>query len=367
MEACICQGQTYVRRSAVAAAGERGIHVPGVDQRTPCARVGSQGGRDVRQVRQHGAGAPMRHQLVCRLLGILLALGDDADEVAHHDHGDQPGDVGHGRLVDAEQAVPEHRPGIDATVRWPHHPAVQHAGHAHVVHVDQSAGGLCCDVGARHGLPDDAVVAGGFDRCRRIQLYVEAAAAQQLGVAGEAIACRADHPVRYAQLGRIHAKRLGRQRHQRRTGLGSGGTQRRGGHLQGGARDGGALVRTGADAAQHGPHPAHVKVQLLRHDLRQRGADPGAEVDMAVERDRTRRIHHDEDLGPRCSPAQHDERVALGQDILRSLVHPKPSPHAAPPGRSRHGRRSGTDCSAGPRGFVPRSGVARAAAGRAWS
>ena len=44
--------------------------------------------------------------------------------------------------IDRNQAGADEVAGIDAGIRWSHHAAVQHAGHAHVVHVNQFAGGL---------------------------------------------------------------------------------------------------------------------------------------------------------------------------------------------------------------------------------
>jgi hypothetical protein len=50
-------------------------------------------------------------------------------------------------------------------------------------------------------------------------------------------------------------------------------------------------------AAQHHRHPVQGDVQLLGDDLAQRSADPGAEIDMAVEG------------GDRAVLGQHDEQL----------------------------------------------------------
>ncbi|MNT51467.1 hypothetical protein D3C72_1884330 [compost metagenome] len=59
--------------------------------------------------------------------------------------------------------------------------------------------------------------------------------------------------------------------------------QRYRGNLQGGAGYGRALVGGPLGVAQHHVHLVHAQVQLFGDDLRQRGTDASAQVDMAIE------------------------------------------------------------------------------------
>ena len=68
------------------------------------------------------------------------------------------GDVRDRRLVDREQRAADEVAGVDAGIRRPHDAAMQHAGHAHVVHEDRSPVDLGRDVHARHRRADDAVL-----------------------------------------------------------------------------------------------------------------------------------------------------------------------------------------------------------------
>ena len=67
-------------------------------------------------------------------------------------------------FIDRNQAGADKGAGIDAGIGRAHHAAMQHAGHAHIVHVDEFAGRLGRQIDARHRLADDAV---GADRLHR--------------------------------------------------------------------------------------------------------------------------------------------------------------------------------------------------------
>ena len=94
---------------------------------------------------------PCHLQGAGRLDGLLLALGDHANEVPlGHDLHDA-GHSGDGRLVDA----PEH--GTDGG--GPDDAAVQHPTHTHVLHVDVGARDLGRNVDAPDRFADDRIAA----------------------------------------------------------------------------------------------------------------------------------------------------------------------------------------------------------------
>ena len=81
---------------------------------------------------------------------------------------------------------------VGTGIRRPHHPAVQHAGHAHVVHEDEFARQLGRDVDARLRGADDAVVVRmlQFDVMR--QLQHGALAGHELAESDAALRCIGD-------------------------------------------------------------------------------------------------------------------------------------------------------------------------------
>ncbi|MEH2614720.1 hypothetical protein V1293_007009 [Bradyrhizobium sp. AZCC 1693] len=74
-------------------AGNRRIDITLVDQRSRRRRIGAQRGLDVLEVGQRRHRLPAHLELRRSSDRVFLALGDDADEVADPDDGDQPGDV----------------------------------------------------------------------------------------------------------------------------------------------------------------------------------------------------------------------------------------------------------------------------------
>ncbi len=138
-------------RHRLGGAGDRGIDVALVDQRSRHGRIGAQRGLDVLQVRQCRHRLPGNLELRRGLDRIFFALGDDADEVADADDRDEAGDIAHRCLIDRDQAVADEIADIDAGIGWTDDAAVQHAGHAHVVNVDQFTGRLRRQIDARDG------------------------------------------------------------------------------------------------------------------------------------------------------------------------------------------------------------------------
>ena len=126
---------------------------------------------------------------------VFLALGDHADEIADPHHRDQPGNIAHRGFIDRDQAGADEIAGIDAGIRRPHHAAMQHAGHAHVMHIDEFAGGLGRKIDARHRLPDDGVGIDGLYRHVLGKLKPDGVARDQLAIADAAVVAAADQAV----------------------------------------------------------------------------------------------------------------------------------------------------------------------------
>ncbi len=147
-------------------AGDCRIDIALVEQRPWRRRIGAQRGLQVLQVGQRRRRLPAHFQLRRRLDRVLLALGNDADEIADADDGDEPRNIAHRSFIDRDQAGADEGAGVDAGIKRAHHAAVQHAGHADIVDVDEFAGRLGRKVDARHRLADDAVSAHRLDRRR---------------------------------------------------------------------------------------------------------------------------------------------------------------------------------------------------------
>ena len=269
-------------RHRLRGAGNRRIDVALVDQRARHGRIGAQRGLDVLQVGQRRHRLPGHLELRRGLDRILLALGDDADEVADPDDRDKSGDVAHRGLVDRDQAVADEIADIDAGIGRTDDAAMQHAGHAHVVNVDQFAGRLRRQIDARHGLADDGVGVGGLDRNVIRQFKPDGFARDQFAIADAAIVLAADQAVFDDEiLDRKLQPRRG-TRDQKLPRLRRGLAQRHGGDLDRFAGDRRALIGDERCIAKHDDDARKGYVEFLRDDLPERGADAGAEIDMAV-------------------------------------------------------------------------------------
>ncbi|MDT4833035.1 hypothetical protein FQZ97_666200 [compost metagenome] len=266
--------------------GHGAVDVAFVDQQALRRGVVAQGLCHVAQVGHAGPGLPGHAQFAHRLLGVFLALGDDADEVAHHDHGADAGDVCDRRFVDRFERVADELAVVRARIRRAHHAAVQHAGHAHVVHEHEVARELGRDVDARLARADEAVVGRVLWFCVEVEPQHGALVRHEVRVVEVAVRRlgHAHHAVAHLQRIDGHAQPLGRAREQPRTRLRGGQPQRLRVDLDRRARDGRALVGRARGVAEHHAHAGHAEVELFGHDLRQRRADAGAQVDVAVER-----------------------------------------------------------------------------------
>ena len=94
--------------------------------------------------------------------------------------------------------------------------------------------------------------------------------------------------------------------------LGSCGAQRLRMNLDGRAGDGAALVGCAFGVAQHHVDTAQAEVEFLGHDLRQRCAQAGAQVHMAVQRGDAAVIpDRQQNLQPFGRVAAHKRRLTL--------------------------------------------------------
>ncbi len=245
---------------------------------------------------------------------MLLALGDDADEVADRHHGADAGDVRDGRFVHRFERVADEVAVVRARIGRAHHAPVQHAGRAHVVHEDQLARELGRDVDARLRAADDAVVLRVLQARAAVELQHGACARHQLAEAdaeGRVVA-GVDAAFAHRQQRRLNAEALRRLREKPAARLRGREPQRLRMDLQRGAGDGRALVRRACGVAEHHVHLRERQVEFLGDDLRERGADAGAEVDMAVERGDAAVVpQREQDLGAFRRIAEHDRRLAV--------------------------------------------------------
>ena len=214
---------------------------------------------------------------------------------------------------------------VGPRIRRAHHTAVQHAGHAHVVHKHQLAADLGGDVHARHGLADHGVIGGGLGGRGIHQLQRGVRARQQRAVRHLARrVCDALHHTRtHLQLIDRHAQALCGLRHQPVARLRGSGAQGLGVDLDGRARDGGALVGRARGVAQHHVYLRQRHVEFFGHDLRECGADAGAQVHMAVECGHAAVFPHgDQYLHALGRVARHQRGLALdGWRCGRRVAH----------------------------------------------
>ena len=175
--------------------GDGSIDIALVDQDTRRRRIGAKRGLDVFQVGQRRGRLPGDFELGGGLDRVLLALGDDADEIADFDHGDQARNIAHRSFVDRDQAGADKGAGIDAGIGRPHHAAMQHAGHAYVVNINQFAGRLRRKIDAGHRLPDNGVGIDRLDGNVIGQFEADGLAGNQFAVADAAVVVSADQAV----------------------------------------------------------------------------------------------------------------------------------------------------------------------------
>src|SRR5579872_4957624 len=159
--------------------------------------------------------------------------------------------------------------------------AVQHAGNADVMDIDEFAGCLGAQIDARHGLPDDPVAVGGFDLNLLGKLESDDVVADQLAIADAAVMA-ADQAIldrklferQFEPLGGACDEKMPRLRCRLAQGIGS--------DLDRFAGDRCALVRNARGISQHHDDAGKGYIEFLGDDLTERGANARAKIDMAV-------------------------------------------------------------------------------------
>ena len=332
------QGKVVLQRIGVLAAGpdgdavrahigdgagraDRAVHMVGPDVRSvePCLQA-FQRGFDIallgQKPRRRGMGAqglteigkigrrelaPVRLELQRSFRRLLFALGNDANEIALHHHGADAGHVGDRVAIDSDQALADEIAGIHAGIGRAHHPAMQHARHADIVDIGEAAGDLGGDVDARDRAADELVLVDLLELGALGQRQQDALVGEQCveGDRRRGLALARDHAVAERDLVLATAERGRSQRDQSRPDLRRRDPYRERGDLDRLAGDGRALVGRVGGVAEHHLDRVEGEIELFRHHLGERGADAGAEIDMAVEgEDATLRRQADMQIEP---------------------------------------------------------------------
>ena len=224
--------------------------------------------------RQRCARRPCDLQLTRSLERLPRLLGDDADEVPLDHDPDHAGQLPHGALVDAHK--------MGAGGRWPHHAAMQHPGHSHVVHELERSGHECGEVDPRHGRAQHGPVGRALPVGGVAERDVEGSPFDECSVAHalRRIAGHGDHAVADRQPLRWSAEAVCGQAEERLAGGGRGpgqvalveiGRMR----VAAGSR---ALIGCPSGVALHQPDTGHRHRQLLCDQLNLRREDPLAEL-----------------------------------------------------------------------------------------
>ena len=336
----------------------RCIDIAFIHQQARRGRVIAQRILNVVDRRQPGPGFPGHTQLAHRCFGVFFTFGDDADKVADDHHATQAGDLGDRSCVRFEQRVADEVAVVGAGVWRPDDPAMQHARNTLVVNEDQLAGGLGRNVQPRHRAADDSVIS------RVLYRRIERQCQYHMVVSLQAVPVEPGPGLRRSR------------------------AQRHGMHLNRRAGDRGALVGCGRRVAQQHLHARQIDAQFFGDDLRQRGGQAGAQVDMAVQpRDAAVVAHSQQNLDAfgriawhcgglafcgrqqRRRVAHHQQHAACGVKVLPGAqrhVHNVMPARAARRAGSQCGRRSGTGCATARRESAPRLASGCAATAQQW-
>ncbi|SVK51624.1 Uncharacterised protein [Acinetobacter baumannii] len=250
-------------------------------------RVGCQRGgqRLRRQVRQAGPGFPFGFQPAHGGDRLLFALGHNADEIIDHHQFHDARQVRDRTFIHRQQAAAQRCAAVGACVRRTHHPAMQHAGQAQVVHVGQPPADLGRNIDPGDGAADIAALLFTVQRHVFIQRHMQILPARQLRIAqGTPRVLGHKHlSRRRRQLVGRQFEGFGRQRRQHMSHLRRRLPQRHRRDLYGGAGDGRPLIRRALRIAEDHRDVLERHANFVGDDLRQRGANAGAEIDMAIE------------------------------------------------------------------------------------
>ena len=217
-------------------------------------------------------------RLADRLYGgdrLLFPFGGDTEEtaVAQHRH--------HARHTARGGVIKRQQPG--ARRGRAHHPAEQHAGQAHVLHIGFGAGHLAGDIAAPHVLADHLEFARELRLGARARFALEHVLARQFPV-GRLLPGRvADRAVAHAERGGAHTKLDGGGLEQHLARFGAGEAQGSAAVLDRQAAGGHAFIRRARGVARDHLHPLVIDVEFIGGDLRQRGGDALPEFHLAGE------------------------------------------------------------------------------------
>ena len=244
-------------------------------------------------IRKAGPFIPHGLEPARRFLRLPWLLGNYPDEVLADDNPDESR-----KSLDRPFV---HRIQCGADARRPHHAAVQHAWHAHVLHVLESPRCDGRNVEPRYRLSKDFPVSGRLPSGIAVEWKAEPAPSNQITVrdAPRGVSSSDDHTVRGRELLGWHAE-------PRRGQLDEGLTSGRRGQCEialievGGMRlrtRRGALIRRDRGVALHQRHSSDWDAELLGHELRLCCEQPVAELafagvggDVAVRADRDPRV-----------------------------------------------------------------------------
>ncbi len=266
---------------------QRGIRARIVAQHAVGFRVGLQRGRQRfrRQIRQAGPGFPFGFQLAHGGDRLLFALGHDADEIVDHHQFHDARQVRDRTFIHRQQAAAQRGAAVGAYVRRAHHPAMQHAGQTQIVHVGQPTAHFGRNIDSGNGAADVAILLFTVQRHVFIQRHVQILPARQLRIAqGTPRILGHKHlPRGRRQLVGRQFEGFGRQRRKHMSHLRRRLAQRHRRDLDGGAGDGRPLIRRALRIAQDHRDVLERRANFVGDDLRQRGANAGAEIDVAIE------------------------------------------------------------------------------------
>ena len=96
------------------------------------------------------------------LLSLLFTFSHDAHKIALYHHRAYAIDMGDGFAVYLSQGFADEIAMVGTCIGWAHHPTMQHAWHAHVMHIHQIAKHLGSHVDTRRALANGVEVCSRF-------------------------------------------------------------------------------------------------------------------------------------------------------------------------------------------------------------
>ena len=226
---------------------------------------------------------PMHLQFAHGLFGVFFAFGHHADKIALHHHRVDAGDVGNGRCFHPVQGVANESTAVGARIGWSHDPAMQHAGHAHIVDIDQIRKHLGGDVHTRQALTHPLMVIRWCQLGVGLQGQIDRLVFEQGCPRQAAVWGTEDFTVLKLHLAWGQGPALGGLSDQPLAGLRRRSSQRRGMDLNRGAGNRGPLVGRHRGHTHQDMDFGRIGVKFFSHQLGQGGAQTGAQIHMAMQ------------------------------------------------------------------------------------